>query len=72
LKALADHGKAGAGLPGGDDGEGMLQQFAKSGIDVDSLAAQLQNEGAASFVKSWNDLMDVIASKSGELKKAAG
>jgi transaldolase len=50
----------------------MLQQFAKSGIDVDSLAAQLQNEGAASFVKSWNDLMDVIASKSGELKKAAG
>jgi transaldolase len=27
------------------------------------LAAQLQDEGAKSFVKSWNDLMAVIAAK---------
>ena len=46
-------------------------QFAKAGIDVDKLGAQLQDEGAKSFVKSWNDLMDVIASKSDALKKAA-
>ena len=72
LTAFADHGKAGAGLLAGDDGEGLLQQFVKSGIDLDALAAQLQDEGAKSFVKSWNDLMDVIASKSVQLKKAAG
>ena len=46
-------------------------QFAKAGIDVDALAARLQEEGAASFVKSWNELMGVIASKSAALEKAA-
>jgi transaldolase len=35
------------------------------------LAARLQDEGAKSFVKSWQELMDVIASKSDTLKKAA-
>jgi transaldolase len=47
-----------------------LAQFAKAGIDIDALAAQLQDEGAKSFVKSWNELMAVIASKSAALGKA--
>lgn len=65
LKALADHGEIGATLaPDGGDCEQVLQQFAKAGIDVDALAAKLQQEGAASFVKSWNDLMGVIESRS--------
>jgi transaldolase len=33
------------------------------------LAAQLQDEGAKSFVKSWNELLAVIASKSAALKQ---
>jgi transaldolase len=36
---------------------------------VDDLAAQLQDEGARSFVKSWNELLAVIASKSAALKQ---
>jgi transaldolase len=72
LKALADHGELGASLPAdGGDCEEVLTQFTKAGIDIDGLGAQLQDEGAKSFVKSWNDLMDVIASKSAELKKAS-
>ena len=72
LKALADHGELGAILPAdGGDCEEVLAQFAKAGIDVDALAAQLQDEGAKSFVKSWNELMAVIASKSAALKTAA-
>ncbi|SPE28897.1 Transaldolase [Acidobacteriia bacterium SbA2] len=71
LKALADHGELGRILPvDGGDCEEVLAQFAKAGIDVDALAAQLQEEGAASFVKSWNDLMAVIVSKSAALKAA--
>ena len=71
LKALADHGELGAILPAdGGDCEEVLAQFAKAGIDVDALAAQLQDEGAKSFVKSWNELMAVIASKSAALAKA--
>jgi transaldolase len=72
LKALADHGELGAILPSdGGDSEEVLTQFAKSGIDVNALAAQLQDEGAKSFVKSWDDLMAVINSKSAKLKQAA-
>ena len=69
LKALYDHGNIGAMLPDdGGDCEEVLGQFAKAGIDVDALAAQLQEEGAKSFVQSWNDLMGVISQKSAELK----
>jgi transaldolase len=72
LKALADHGELGASLPAdGGDCEEVLTQFAKAAIDIDGLGAQLQDEGAKSFVKSWNDLMDVLASKSAALKKAS-
>jgi transaldolase len=72
LKALADHGVLDTILPGdGGDCEEVLAQFAKAGIDIDASAAQLQDEGAKSFVKSWNDLMAVITSKSAALKKAA-
>jgi transaldolase len=72
LKALAEHGQLGESLPAdGGDCEEVLARFAKAGIDVDSLAAQLQDEGAKSFVKSWNELMAVIASKSADLAKAS-
>jgi transaldolase len=72
LKALADHGELGTILPkDGGDCEEVLAQFAKAGIDVDALAAQLQEEGAKSFVKSWNELMEVIVSKSSALKGVA-
>ncbi len=65
LKALADHGEVGGTLPAdGGNCEEVLAEFAKAGIDVDALAARLQEEGAKSFVRSWNELMAVIASKS--------
>jgi transaldolase len=69
LKAFADHGKVGAMLE--TDSAEMLAQFAKAGVDVAALANQLQNDGAKSFVKSWDDLMGVISAKSALLKKAS-
>jgi transaldolase len=72
LKALADHGELAAILQSdGGDCEEVLAEFAKVGVDIDALATRLQDEGAASFVKSWNELMAVIASKSAALGKAA-
>ena len=71
LKALADHGDVGPTLPeDGGDCEQVLAQFAKAGIDVDALAAKLQDDGAKLFVNSWNELMGVINSKSAALKAA--
>jgi transaldolase len=71
LKALADHGEVGTIMPrDGGDGEAVIARFEKAGVNMDALAAQLQDEGAKSFVKSWNDLMSVIANKSAALGKA--
>jgi transaldolase len=72
LKALADHGELGDILAAdGGDCEAVLAEFAKAGVDIDALATRLQDDGAASFVKSWDELMAVIASKSAALEKAA-
>ena len=70
LKALATHTDLGELLPtdGGNSDE-VLGQFTAAGVDIDALAAHLQSEGAESFVKSWNDLMDVISSKTVALDK---
>jgi transaldolase len=71
LKALADHGDLSDIMSAdGGDCEAVLAQFAKAAIDVDALAARLQDEGAKAFVNSWNELMNVIASKSAILAKA--
>ena len=72
LKALADHGEL-SEIMSADGGtcEAVLDQFGKAGIDVDALAAQLQEEGAKSFVASWKDLMGVIDSKCAAIKKAS-
>ncbi len=72
LIAFADHGEVAAPMPpDGGDCEAVLAQFGKAGLDVDALAARLQDEGAKAFVKSWNELMAVIASKSAALEKAS-
>ena len=68
LKAFADHGEIVETLS--VHAEEALAKFAKAGIDTDALAAQLLDEGAAGFVKSWKDLMECIASKSVMLKAA--
>ncbi len=71
LLAFAEHGKVKAALPlDGGDAEALLAEFARAGVDNAALAADLQREGAASFAKSWRDLLDRIASKIDVLTKA--
>jgi transaldolase len=71
LKAFADHGRVGDAIEaGGGDSEAVLAQFGKAGVDLGALAAKLQEDGAAAFVKSWDDLMASIGAKAGALKRA--
>jgi transaldolase len=72
LKALADHGELSEIMSAnGGDYAILFDEFATAGIDIYDLAAKLQDEGAKSFVNSWNDLMGVIDSKSATLAKAS-
>jgi transaldolase len=72
LQAVADHGKVDA-PPAKDvnDTARTLDDFVKAGVNLSALGAQLQEEGATSFVKSWNDLLSVISSKTASLQQAA-
>lgn len=54
----------------GGECEKVLLEFTEAGVDDHALAERLQDEGAKSFVQSWTDLMEVIASKSAALKEA--
>jgi len=72
LKAVADHGKIGALMAhDGGDCEEVLAGFAQAGVDVQQLATKLQDDGASAFVKSWNNLLEVIASKGENLRKSS-
>ena len=71
LLALADHGEIGAMLPhDGGDAEEVLDRFTQAGVDLDALAADLQRDGAAAFVKSWDDLLACLLEKSATLRQA--
>jgi transaldolase len=66
LHAFADHGEVGESvLADGGDCEQVLAQFASAGIDVDALAERLQDEGKASFAKSWDEMLKSIESQVG-------
>jgi len=72
LLALADHGEIGAMLPhDGGDAEEVLDRFARAGVDVHALAAELQRDGAGAFVGSWNELLECLVDKSKTLQRAS-
>lgn len=69
LLAFADHGQVGAPMSTGarsgadSESEALLTRFAEAGVDIAAVAAQLQDAGAHSFVKSWQELLQTIAAK---------
>lgn len=68
LHAFAEHGEnQGVMAADGGDAEAVLTRFAQAGIDIGALAIRLQRDGAEAFVKSWQELIQCIASKSAAL-----
>jgi transaldolase len=71
LLAFGDHGEVGDVLPtDGGEAEEVLAQFTAAGVDLDSLALRLQNEAAAAFDTSWDELLATIDDRSATLKAA--
>ena len=65
LLGFADHGKTASPLKAdGGDFQAVLDAHIKAGIDLTALSNQLQSDGAKSFIKSWNELLGAIESKS--------
>jgi transaldolase len=72
LLAFADHGKLAGTLPrSGGDGEAVLDNFRKAGIDLEQLAADLQSQGAKSFDESWRNLLGAIETRGKDLQYAS-
>ena len=70
LKAFNDHGRITACMDAsGGESERVLAEFAAAGTNIAQLAQQLQDEGAASFVASWNSLIKRIEEKASILKE---
>lgn len=68
LLAFADRGELRGALAAElRAAETMLEHFEGAGIDIDALALQLQHDGAQSFVKSWQQLLQRILDKSSAL-----
>jgi len=70
LQAFAAHGEIGRQLsPHDGSSADVLLSVSRCGIDLESLAGRLQEEGATAFVTAWHDLLGVIASKSTAISK---
>ena len=64
LLAFAKNGEVRSALPpDGGDAEKWLGEFSLAGVDIDTLAADLQQQGTASFANSWDALMSLISTK---------
>ncbi|MBM4022572.1 MAG: transaldolase [Planctomycetes bacterium] len=65
LLAFADQGRVAATLSaGGGMADSTIFAIERAGVDVAALGDRLQRDGAAAFVKSWDELLAVIAAKS--------
>ena len=64
LKAFAKDGKVGQPMPvDGGYAEQTLDEIRREGVDIDALAAKLQQEGGDSFKKSWSSLIGGLNEK---------
>jgi transaldolase len=71
LLAFAEHGPDVVLLPtDGGDSDAVLAAHAEAGIELTWLAGKLQSDGANGFLKSWNELLQVIESKARSLAAA--
>lgn len=69
LDAFLDHGTIAPALGQGlDNARSQLKQLADLGIDLDAITQALQDEGVASFAKSFESLMAGVAAKRDQLK----
>jgi transaldolase len=64
LEAFIDHGTIGRTVDQDvADAHATMKALKSSGIDIDAATKQLENEGVASFAKSFEDLLSGVEAK---------
>jgi transaldolase len=64
LEAFIDHGTISRTVDQGvDEAHAAVKALAEAGIDLDAATKQLENEGVASFAKSFEDLLAGVEAK---------
>ncbi len=67
LEAFEDHGRIAETLATGlNEAQETFDRLAATGIDLDAVTAQLEEEGVAAFTKSFDELLDVLDQKATE------
>ncbi len=68
LEAVLDHGTIRRTIDADPAAAtGLLDQLTRAGIDFDDVAQTLEEEGVASFAKSFDELLAVLTDKASEL-----
>jgi transaldolase len=68
LEAFAAGGRVAATLPtDGGTSDAVLDEFLRTGLDLEALAGRLQREGGEAFSKSWHALMRGLQDKMARL-----
>ena len=71
VRAFQDHGRVGLTLlEGVDQAEGLLKELARVGVDYDDVTYTLEREGVDKFAQSFDELLDGVRAKRGELAPA--
>jgi transaldolase len=68
IEAFQDHGEVALTLEQGvDQARRLFDQLAEAGVDVDDVTRVLEEEGVQKFADSFDELLDGIRAKRGEL-----
>lgn len=69
IEAFVDHGTVARTIDVDvDDAHHVWAQLAAVGVDMDDVAAKLEREGVASFIKSFDDLIEALDQKAAQLR----
>ena len=73
LEAFEHHGTVEPTLASGmEEAAEVLDRIAAAGVDLDAVAAQLEDEGVAAFSKSFDELLGVLGDKADDLQALSG
>jgi transaldolase len=71
IRAFQDHGRVARTLDEGlDEAHRVLEQLERVGVDYDDVTATLEREGVDKFAQSFEELLDGVRAKRGELAPA--